>query len=646
MSASYSELFPAGEPLRLEAPAGLDGLVPRSAVVREELGRPYELELELESTGARIEPGDLLGRPLALLLNLDGTNARYFHGLVSELERLGQSGASACYRVTLRPWLWFLSRTQSCRIFQRLSVPEIIKQVFRGHEFADFEEQLSASHEPREFVVQYRESDLAFVSRLMEAAGLHCYFRHARESHTLVLCDANSVRPELAPPLPFQPHDARRDEHVEYVDQFAAVHRVEADGFALQHFDYERPSEVLTAQGGLEPRTPGPLEVYDYPTVFSAPEQAEALLGVALDRRGCKAERYRGRSNARGLGCGQVFTLAEHPWPENDGAYLVVSSTFRVAAHDPVSTTPGLPARGYRELIRCEFEAVRADQPFVLPPSTPRPCIAGAQTAIVAGPSQQEIWADPEGRVQLRFHWDRRRSGAEPASCWVRVSQLWAGAGFGGAHLPRVGDEVVVQFLDGDPDRPLVVGRVYNGTHESPYDPGRKPSQSGIRSATLGGTLNNYNELCFDDHKGAELLRMQAERDHSFLIKHDRSIEIGADDSLLVGADQLTRISGALRLCVGEEADANPGTPGEAIIVTDQRIELRCGKSVLELTAERCLVRCGESTIELRPDRITLVGGSAFLSLEGDAELLSADGAKLVVNEDVVLRGKNIKLNS
>lgn len=647
MSATPSVLFPAGEPLRIEAPAGIEGLVARSAVVREELGRPFEISLEVETTAERIEPARLLGRPLTLLLNLGEAKARYFHGLASELERLGQSGASACYRITLRPWLWFLSRTQSCRIFQGQSVPEIIEQVFRTHDFADFEQALSAAYPPREFVVQYQESDLAFVSRLMEDSGLHFYFRHTAARHTLVLCDANSARPEHSQALPFRAHDARRDEHVEYVDQLSAVHRVEADRFALQHFDHERPSDVLTAQGELTARAPGPLEVYDYPAVFTGAEQGEALLGLALDRHSCQAQRYRGRSNARGLGCGQLFTLAEHPWPELDGEYLLVASTLRAAAHDLVSTTPGQAVPGYRELIRCEFEAVRANQPFVLSRITPRPCIAGAQTAIVAGPAKQEIWTDAEGRVQLRFHWDRRRSGAEPASCWVRVSQLWAGAGFGGVHLPRVGDEVVVQFLDGDPDRPLVVGRVYNGTHEPPFDPGLAPSQSGLRSATLGGALSNYNELCFDDRKGAELLRMQAERDHRFLIKNDRSIEIGAKDTLLVGADQLTRIAGALQLCVGEGAEASPASPGAALLVAEQRIELRCGASVLELTPEGCMLRFGDNLLRMSSGRVTLqTSDGACVTLAQTVEAAGHDGGWLCLDADATLKGKSIKLNS
>jgi type VI secretion system secreted protein VgrG len=650
MSAVPSALFPAGEPVRLETPEDLTGLVLHSAVVREELGRVYEIELVLEGNRARIGPQQVLGRAMAVLLNLDGTNARFFHGLVSEFRRFGEIGGRARYCARLRPWLWFLSKTQNCRIFQKLSVLEILKQVFRGHAFADFEEgQLAGSYEPREFVVQYRESDLAFVSRLMEDSGLHFYFRHARDRHTLVLCDAGTTH-EAVPGyevLPFQLPDPQRDQHLEYVDYWAAVHRVEASSYAAQHFDFERPNGVLVANGDRSVRTPGPLEVYDYPAIFGDVRQADGLATLALDRQECLAERFEGHSKGRGLTCGRAFTLSEHAWPEYNRAFLVVSSVTHISAHDLASTSVESGAVLRRDLVRCEFEAQDLGQPFVLPRATPRPSIAGAQTAIVSGPANQEIWTDAEGRVQLRFHWDRRRSGAEPASCWVRVSQLWAGAGFGAVHLPRVGDEVVVQFLDGDPDRPIVVGRVYNGTHEHPYDPGRTPNLSGIRSATIGGTLNNYNEIRFDDRKGAEQLRMQAERDLSLLVKQARSIEIGADDRLQIGGDRSIRVKGGLRVEVGEGASAGAAAPGNVVLVATQCIQLRCGQSRLELRPDRIELSCGDSKIDLTAMEIGLEsGGKAKVTLGEIAFAAGKEGATLRLDGQATLSGETIKLNT
>ncbi|HKO93150.1 MAG TPA: type VI secretion system tip protein TssI/VgrG, partial [Polyangiaceae bacterium] len=590
MSARPSSLFTAGEPLLLTPPDGVKGLHPISLVLNEELGRPYEIELELVSTQGHIAPQLLLGKPVGIHLNRGNDQVRHFHGLVSELRFLGNSGARARYRATLRPWLWFLSRTLECRVFQNLSVPDIIKEVFQGYgQFADFEEAPRVGkYPPRDFVVQYRESDLAFVSRLMEDVGLYYYFRQQADKHTLVLCDDEGAH-QMAPGCGALPHRAlgkEQREHEEQIDHFATLSRVDAGTYSITHFDYQRPLNLLRASVFDEAtHEPVALAVYDYPSTFDL-DQALPLTRLAVERQRCHTERYEGQSNSRSLGCGQLFAMTEHDTELFNTKYLVVSQTLVVHAHDLASGS-----ESKAELVRCGFVAQLASEPFRLARSTPRPVVMGAQTAIVSGPEGSEIWTDGSGRVQVRFHWDRSRATAKATSCWIRVSQAWAGAGFGAMHLPRVGQEVVVEFLDGDPDRPIIVGRVYNGTHESPY--AQHPTQSGIRSATLGGKPMNYNELRFDDKSGAEELYLQAERDHRVLVKHQRKVEIGDADELIVGANRTVSVASGMQLAVGALQCEEPPATGCLEISAQECIELRVGHSVLRIKGDRIELESG-----------------------------------------------------
>jgi len=660
VSARPSSLFPAGEPLLLTPPDDVHGLRPLSLVLTEELGRPYEIELELVSTTGRIEPQLLLGRPVGIHLNRGNDEVRHFHGLVSELHFLGSSlgsrlgsrlgssransGAPARYRATLRPWIWFLSRTQNCRVFQNKSALDIIKEVFRGYpRFGeDFEETpFVVEYEPRDYVVQYRESDLAFVTRLMEDAGIYYYFRQEADKHVLVLCDDAGVHP-VAPgcqALPYRPLGTQSTEHEEQIDHFVTSSRVDAGTYSITHFDFERPADLLRASVFDEAaHEPAKLAVYDYPTSFDNQTQGLARTRLAVERQRCQIERCEGQSNSRSIGCGQRFAMTEHETPDFNADYLVVSQTLVVHAHDLASGS-----ESKAELVRSGFVAQLASEPFRLARTTPRPIVMGAQTAIVSGPEGHEIWADAHGRVQVRFHWDRSLA-ASPTSCWIRVSQLWAGAGFGALHLPRIGQEVVVEFLDGDPDRPIIVGRVYNGRNESPF---AHQTQSGIRSNTLGETRSHYNELRFDDKKGAEELYLQAERDHRVLVKHQRQVDVGDADELIVGANRTVTVGGGMQLTVGAlECSAPPPAAGCLQVSATESIELRVGGSVLRIKGDRIELESAGKARVLLTEALVATAKGGVLELDGPVKLASEKGLNLEASDAVKVTGKGIQLNS
>lgn len=619
--------FAANEAVRLEAPSDVAGLELIEAHITESLGRPFRFELELRAPARGLSAKQLLGRAFTLHVNLGSRRARHFHGLVSELRFTSASASHTHYRATLRPWVWFLSRTRSCRIFQHKTVVEILKEVFEAHPFSRFElDSLSGSYERRDFVVQYRESDLDFVTRLLEESGLYYYFEHGADHHTLMLCDDTASHEALAgyEQLPYLPPDAARREQLDHVERWEASRQVEASCLTLQSFDFERPRASLLATGlSSVEHALGELEAYDYTGDFTRADQGEAHVRLRMEQARLAAERFEGSTNCRALTCGRRFSLTGHPLADYNRAYLVTGTALHI---EPARTESGGARRD--ALLCCAFSAARADRPFRLPRTTPKPVMHGAQTAIVTGPAREEIWVDQHGRVRVRFHWDRSRAG-EPSSCWIRVAQAWAGAGFGCSFSPRVGDEVVVEFLDGDPDRPIIVGRVYNGANVAPCLLPENQTQSVIRSASSPGSLSEYSEIRFEDRSGKEGLFLQAQRDMSVRVKRSRSATVGGSDALAVGGNQNVRINGNASLRVGPDGG-------------EYRLE---AASAAQLEAPDYVeLRCMESFIRLEPDRIQIVaGGKASVTLDAHVLASSSSGASLALDESAVCQSSDAR---
>ena len=639
-------LFPERQAVVLQAPRGVTGLELRSAVAHETLGRPYRIELQLIATEEPVAAASVLGLPMAVHVNLGAGRARHFHGLVSELSFLGCRGPRThLYRATLRPWIWFLSQANNCRIFQNMTVPEIIMEVFRGHGFEDFKlAPLSGQYDKQEFLVQYRESDLDFVSRLMEDVGLYYYFEHAADTHTLVLCDdvATHTAADGCATLRYFPPDAQRREHIEYISHWEAMSRVATSACAARDFDFQRPKAPLSARASHTlTHALGDFEIYDYPGAFGSLDQGSARMHLRAEEHCSSARRSTGRSNARNLTCGRQLTMTGHPLEEYDQTYLVLSTVIQIEGHAVSSgsteSRPELLER-LQELVQVEFVAQESQRPFRLARSTPKPVIHGAQTAIVAGPEKQQIFSDEHGRVRVRFHWDRRDVTDERASCWVRVSQLWAGAGFGAMHIPRIGQEVVVGFLEGDPDRPIIVGRVYNGDNAPPYELPQHQTQSGIRSASIRGGIGNYNEIRFEDREGEEELRIQAERNQTVRVKASRSSSIGGNDSVHVDGDRSVSVKGNLQVDVGATGGNYTLAATKSVLLSaPESIELRCGGSILRMEPNQIMLTAGDgSSLTLDANLFGMAKAGSTLRLDESVNAMSKDGAALLLQDTLL----------
>ena len=610
---------------------------------REALGRPFEYELELVSSDSNLDLAELLGKPITVRLELSPLRYRYWNGIAVDVGFAGSHGRHAVYRVVLAPKLSLLKRTSNCRIFQRQTVPAIVKEIFAEHGF-NVKESLRADYPIREFVVQYSETDFNFVSRLLEQEGIYYFFRHDAEQHEMVLADSSSAHASEAgyEVIPYYPPDVHRASEIESIDRWELGQRLIPAAYVAKDYDFERPlvrpeaNLVVEADHALKGS-----ELFDYAGAYLYSKQAEedykgknhetqrdAYTRVRLEEIHASFERILATSNARGLTAGGTFRLSEFPRLEQNREYLIVSTNIVLRAHGLESGPTDTD-----EPFRCTFSVLDNKRPFRPARIAEKPCIRGPQTARVVGPESDEIWTDDYGRVKVMFHWDRFATGDESSSCWVRVAQVWAGTNWGGMHIPRIGQEVIVEFLEGDPDRPIVTGRVYNHDNMPPYDLPANQTQSGIKSrSSKGGAASNFNELRFEDLKGKEELFIQAERNQTTNVKQAQRISVGASRSKSVGADESIDVKGKRTTHIVKKDTVNLDDE-HAMTVKLKVTETFKDDHALTITGKQDIKIDKDKTehvvlaYDLTTDKkFKLVQGSTSLTFEGNAVTLDAAG--------------------
>jgi type VI secretion system secreted protein VgrG len=493
----------------IQTPLEPDALLFHAMRGKEELGRLFEYELDLLSSSRAINLDEVLGKSITVSLECENDKLRHFSGYVTRMSQGGMHGRHHVYRASVRPWLWFLTRTTNCRIFQEKSVPDILKEVFATHSgVADVKFELTESYGPWLYCVQYRETDFNFVSRLMEHEGMYYYFTHDEGRHTLVIADSYSAHPTSdAAELPFLETERLRAEK-EHVNDWSVTHQLQPGKYALTDYDFEKPSVDLQAKTMLKrEHALAEYEIYDYPGDYIERGDAEFYARTRIEELQAKFERVQGSTNARALATGYLFTLTDHPRADQNAEYLVVSAEYELKSteHEAVIGSGA-------EYI-CRFTALNSHQPFRAERITPKPIVHGPQTAITVGPGDA-IYTDKFGRVKVQFHWDRYGKRDEKSSCWIRVSQNWGGKGWGGMFIPHTGQEVIVQFLEGDPDSPLITGRVYNAENMPPVElPGGK-TQSIIRD-------HGANEILMEGDGGKQRITMYSPHSETFFSMGD-----------------------------------------------------------------------------------------------------------------------------
>ena len=526
-----------GKPMRLSTPLPDDTLLIERLVGVEAVSEPYTIHLDLLSTDSAIDPAALLRKPVSIAVDLDAGGQRYFHGIVRRFLQLGRTDGLVSYRAEVVPWLWFLSLTSNCRIFQQKSVPDIVKQVLTDMGVSDVKVNLAGTYAPRDYCVQYRESDLAFISRLMEEEGIFYFFEHEASKHTLTLADGPSA--VAVGPSPKLRMAASADAMLkgDFIFSLEVDSEVVSGKVTLVDYSDVSAKRMESAVAGGAKGTEQ-YRRFDYPGKFAVVDDGDRLARLRLEQSESLSFVVNGSTNYRGLRTGQKVDVAEHYRRDVNQSYHIISAT-----HD--ATEGGYRSRDEASSFSfaTSFEGIPAATPFRPERITPKSIVHGTQTAIVVGPAGEEIYVDKYGRVKVQFFWDQTGKKDEKSSCWVRVSSLWAGKTWGAIHTPRIGQEVVVDFLEGDPDRPIVVGRVYNVEQMPPYDLPLNSSQSGVKSRSMkGGSPSNFNEFRFEDKTGSEQVFLHAEKNFDLEVEKDETHWVGHDRTKTVDHDETVHV--------------------------------------------------------------------------------------------------------
>ena len=511
----------------------------------EGVSQLFRFDLELRSEDTDIDPNQLVGAEAAVVLGLRDQGERFFHGVLSEFRHVGHRTRHSHYRARMRPWLWLLTRRRNCRAYQDKTVPDILQSLLGEYGYP-LQLHLSRSYRTWHYCVQYRETDFAFVSRLMEQEGIYYYFEHEADRHKLVLCDA-VVNHDPMPGFETIPHRSpgtSANSHVreqfwqEQIWDWEVGWQVHSGAFAHRDYNFTSPSSDLETKASA-PRghSQAEIEVYDYPGEYADSGEGQDYADTRMEELAANHQSATGRTDCRGIAPGHTFTLEDHRRADQNREWLCLEASYEMDAGESEATD-----RRTGPQFQARFRAIPADQQYRPPRTTPRPVVEGPQTAVVCGSG--EIDVDEYARVPVRFHWYRSEGPmGNTSSVYIRVSQLHAGRNFGGIDIPRVGEEVIVSFLEGDPDQPIVTGRVYNADNMPPYELPANKTQSGVKTrSTEGGGEDNFNEIRFEDKIGAEEMYLHAEKDQNTVVENNQGIVVGVDREEHIGQDRLLTV--------------------------------------------------------------------------------------------------------
>lgn len=588
----------------------------------------FQLELQCEIAGYKFDA--ILGSGVSFgVSGRGGGEKRLIHGIVTAFSELPRRGRLFRYRATVSPEVWKLTRKRQSRIFQHKTVIEILQTVLAGY---GVEYQTQGSYHPREYCVQYRESDFDFISRLMEEEGICYYFKHEESSHKLVLADTSSTHTEIPGNSRIEYDESEEGTRFEQrIFDWQKTQHWDSGKSTLWDFCFQLPHNNLDASKDILPNAQvgavkhslslggngAAMEVYDYPGGYakhfeSGPkggvskifEENQPAAKLVMERVETAQFLIRGQSDVHTLTPGYRFTLDRHF--NGDGLYLVTSVTHSAAEGSFYSEGEGAPSSEFTNIFTC----IPASMPYRPQCTTAKPQVRGCQTAYVVGPSGEEIFTDIYGRIKVQFHWDREGTNNEDSSCWVRVASHWAGKQWGAIHLPRIGQEVVVDFLEGDPDQPIVVGSVYNAENMPPYSLPDNKTQSTLKSrSSMGGGADNFNEIRFEDKKGSEEVYFQAEKDLKSLIKNDETRDVKHDRTVKVEHDDTKTVTHDLTLTVNHDRTATIANNDSETIGKDQTRSVG-GNSTSTVARNNSETVGGSETVSIASSQTMTIGAS------------------------------------
>jgi type VI secretion system secreted protein VgrG len=613
----------------------------------EAISQPYRFEVELISENAELDLQSLLHQRAFLAFTPDGLG---IHGLIYQVAQAESGKRLTRYKLSIVPQLSYLALRTNQRIFQHLTVPQIVAQVLQEHGIVEGGYQLLLGptvYPKRDYCVQYDESDLHFVQRLCEEEGIHYHFQHSEQGHVLLFGDDQSAFGKLGQPTAYlQDNGMTADEPV--IKRFAVRLETRTSRITRRDYDFEQPRLLMEAafKEDRDPEaTPLPdLEDYDYPGRFVDRARGKHLSQRHLERHRADYRLAEGRGDQPKLLSGHFLELSDHPRQDYNDLWLlheVIHQGKQPQVLEESVTSHTAASDGFQQGYRNHFTATPWTVPFRPPLAHPKPKVLGSQTAVVTGPAGEEIHCDEYGRIKVQFFWDREGQADDTTSCWLRVASSWAGDGYGGIAIPRIGMEVLVTFLEGDPDQPLVTGCLYHAEHVVPYDLPANKTRSVFKTlSTPGG--GGYNELRIEDKKGAEQIYLHAQRDWDENIEHDQKIRVGnerhdtveansytelkAEENLTVKTERKVEVKPDDHLTVGQNQHIKLGTA--QLTQAGREIHLKAGQKMVIEAGTELTLNAGGSFIKLDPGGITLSGSIAKINAGGAAGKGSGIGIK------------------
>ncbi len=649
-----------GRLFSLDTPLGADVLLVRKLSGTEEICGLFQYTLELVSEDWNIDFDQIVGKSVTIgVRHSDDESFHYLNGIVSKFSQVPPVGRLAAYRAEVVPWLWFLTRTTNCAIWQKQEALEVIKSVFEKFGFRDYEDQTTVKRSKWFYCTQYRETACDFVKRLMEIEGIFFFFRHEQGRHVLVMADT----PAAHKPSPYQ-------SRLKYEHSFGTGFNAPADSvlswqydneirpgkYTHQDYNFKTPSRNLQTDAPSKIKQGGndKFEIYDYPGSYELKPDGEEWARMRMEEEEMSHAVITATSNCRALYAGSRFELYGHDRRDQNTSYVITHIEHTAEEGSFIAgSDSGDPT--YSNTIK----AIPYSVPYRPERATENAQMAGVQVATVVGPQGEEIYTDEFGRIKIKFHWDRSPD-EENSTCWCRVSQPWADEHFGAVFIPRIGEEVLVDFMEGDPDRPVIIGRLYNGEKMYPYKLPDKKTHSGIRSrSTKGGGADNFNEIHFDDQKGSELFSTQAEYNKADLVKndaleevrHDRMLRVKNDQKEHVDNDKTTHVSGNLTIKV--DKDITIGTDSNLKVkVSSDATEQISGNYGQAVSGNVARTVSGNESINVSGNLTLQAGGvmhlkAAQIVLEADDVGISANGSFIDVNSaTITIQGPMVLINS
>ncbi|SPD72771.1 Type VI secretion system needle syringe protein TssI [uncultured Desulfobacterium sp.] len=621
--------------LVITTPLGENAVILTRFSGTEGLSVPFSFDLDLVSESSNLVFHDIIGEHVTVSIGGSEGERRFFNGIISRFALDSGAGQTvtgrqlASYSAKMVPWFWLLTRYTNSRIFQDKSVPDIVEQIFTEKGFRDYRKDLG-SYEPREYCVQYNETDFNFVSRLLEQEGIFYFFEHEDGKHTMVLADA----PDKHHPCPnhgsvrYHPVTSAESPPEGVISDVDKIQEIRIGKYTVNDFNFETPNTDLKVEANCRtPLGPGDREFYDFPAEYRTRAEGERIANIRMQAEEVRTTTVIGAGSCRGFTSGCKFDLTGHYRDDINTTYVLASVNHN--AVEPAGDSGDTAMASYINSFTCFPYEV----PYRPPLITPKPMIAGVQTAIVVGPSGEEIYTDEHGRVKVQFHWDRARQYDDKSSCWIRVSQPWAGTGWGAIFLPRIGQEVIVDFIESDPDRPIITGRVYNGLNTPPYSLPDAKTKSTIKSMSSPDS-GGVNEIRFEDKSGEEQLFIQAQKIFDTRAKDKSREYVGLDRHLIVKGKQLEKVEGDKHLTVmGDHNEKVNGTisiqtaSGDILqkssmnhaVDAGMEVHIKGGMKVVIEASTQVTMKVGGNFVDIGPAGVFIKGTTVMINSGGAA---------------------------